>query len=115
MVPIILTLDYDICGNGSGDAMRDIVQSTTRLLDLCDKHNAKPTIMFEVGEYLAFVRYDEQLKADLGYSPQEQMQRQATNAVLPQPCRIQCPRLLPTGRDTKVLPRLGASDRHPRP
>jgi len=82
MVPIILTLDYEICGNGSGDTMRDIVQPTTRLLDLCDKHNAKLTIMFEVGEYLAFAKYDEQLQADLAYSPHEQMRRQATNAVL---------------------------------
>jgi len=82
MIPVVLTLDYEICGNGSGDAMRDIVQPTTRLLDLCDKHNAKLTIMFEVGEYLAFAKYGQQLKADLGYSPQEQMKKQATNAVL---------------------------------
>jgi hypothetical protein len=77
----MLTLDYEICGNGSGDVLRDIIQPTARLLDLCDKHNAHMTVMFEVGEYLAFARYDEQLQADLGYSPHEQMREQAKNVI----------------------------------
>lgn len=82
MIPVILTLDYEICGNGSGDVLLDVIQPTAHLLDICDAHDSKMTIMFEVGEYLAFAKYDEQLQADLGYSPQEHMRRQATDAVL---------------------------------
>jgi len=82
MIPVILTLDYEICGNGSGDVLRDIIQPTAHLLDICDKHDSKMTIMFEVGEYLAFTKYDRQLQRDLGYSPHQQMKRQATEAVL---------------------------------
>jgi len=82
MIPIILTLDYEICGNGSGDVLRDIVQPTARLLDICDKHHAKMTIMFEVGEYLAFEKFDDQLRKDLHYSPYEEMKRQATDVIL---------------------------------
>jgi hypothetical protein len=69
LIHLILSLDYEVFGNGTGDVMRDVVCPTSRLLDTCDRHGAKMTIMFEVGEYWAFERYDEQLQHDLGYSP----------------------------------------------
>ena len=78
---LILSLDYEIFGNGAGDVMRDIIQPTERLLNICDRHGAKMTIMFEVGEYWAFEQYDGQLREDLGYSPCERMKRQAIEAV----------------------------------
>lgn len=81
MIHLILSLDYEIFGNGTGDVMRDIIQPTNRLLNICDKHSAKMTIMFEVGEYWAFEQYDRQLRKDLDYSPCEQMKRQAIDAV----------------------------------
>jgi len=82
MIPVILTLDYEICGNGAGDVRRDIIEPTRRLLDICDKHNAKMTIMFEVAEYLAFAKYDDSLRKDLGHSPCQEMKQQATDAIL---------------------------------
>lgn len=81
MIHLILSLDYEIFGNGSGDVMRDIIQPTNRLLNICDKHRAKMTIMFEVGEYWAFEQYAGQIRKDLGYSPCEQMKRQAIDAI----------------------------------
>jgi hypothetical protein len=81
LLHLILTLDYEIFGNGAGDVMRDVILPTGRLLDLCDRHGAKLTIMFEVGEYWAFERYAEQLRRDLGYSPSEEMRKQAVKAV----------------------------------
>ncbi|MBN2594648.1 MAG: hypothetical protein JXA81_14160 [Sedimentisphaerales bacterium] len=81
MIHLILSLDYEIFGNGAGDVMRDIIQPTSRLLSICDKHRAKMTIMFDVGEYWAFEQYDCQLRQDLGYSPCEQMKRQAIDAI----------------------------------
>lgn len=81
MINLILSLDYELFGNGSGDVRRDMIDSTERLLHICGKYGAKMTIMFEVVEYLAFERYDSQLRNDLGYSPCEQMRNQAIQAV----------------------------------
>jgi hypothetical protein len=78
---VLLSLDYEILGNGGGDVVRDLIQPTGRLLDICDRHRVKMTIMFEVGEYWAFESYDSQLRADLGYSPCEQMKLQAIDAI----------------------------------
>ena len=81
MIHLILSLDYEIFGSGSGDVRRDMIEPTNRLLNICDKHGAKMSIMFEVGEYRAFEQYDSQLRKDLGYSPCEQMKRQAIEAI----------------------------------
>jgi len=81
LLHLILTLDYEIFGNGSGDVMRDVIRPTARLLNICDRYGAKLTILFEVGEYWAFEQYDAQLQQDLGYSPAEAMRMQVTKAV----------------------------------
>lgn len=81
MIQLILSLDYELFGNGAGDVMRDVIHPTDRLLDICDRHGAKLTIMFEVGEYWAFERYDRQLCHERGYSPYEAMKTQAINAI----------------------------------
>lgn len=81
MIHLALSLDYEIFGNGAGDVMRDVVYPTSRLLDICDRHGAKMTIMFEVGEYWAFGRCDEQLQRDLGYSPSGVMKKQIIEAT----------------------------------
>lgn len=81
MIPLILSLDYEVLGNGAGDVRRDVVYPTGRLLDICDRHGAKMTIMFEVGEYWAFERYDARLQRDLGYSPSRAMKEQIVEAM----------------------------------
>lgn len=81
MIHLILSLDYEVFGNGAGDVMRDVVAPTRRLLDICERHGAKMTIMFEVGEYWAFERYDDRLQRELGYSPYRTMKTQMTEAI----------------------------------
>jgi len=81
LIYLVLSLDYEIFGKGAGDVMRDVIEPTNRLLSICDKHGAKMTIMFEVGEYWAFEQYASQLRKNLGYSPYEQMKRQAIDAI----------------------------------
>lgn len=81
LIHLVLSLDYEIFGNGAGDVMRDMIEPTSRLLDTCERHGAKLTIMFEVGEYWAFERYDRQLGHDLGYSPCTVMKTQTTDAI----------------------------------
>lgn len=79
MIKLILSLDYEIFGNGAGDVMRDIIEPTNRLLDICDSHGAKLTIMFEVAEYWSFEQMEDKL--NLGYSPAKAMEMQAQNAI----------------------------------
>jgi hypothetical protein len=81
LIYLVLSLDYEIFGNGAGDVMRDIIQPTSRILGICDRHGVKMTIMFEVGEYWAFEQYDGWLREDLGYSPCEQMRKRAIDAT----------------------------------
>jgi hypothetical protein len=59
--------------------MRDIIEPTNRLLDICDSHGAKLTIMFEAAEYWAFKRMEDKL--NLGYSPAKAMEEQAQDAL----------------------------------
>ena len=81
MIHLILTLDYEIYGSGAGDVIRDIIEPTNRLFDICDKYGAKLTIMFEVAEYWAFKQAEQQGRLNLDYSPAGQMEKQVKEAV----------------------------------
>ena len=48
---ILLTLDYELYGNGSGDVFKHIIEPTERILNICQTFHAKLTIFFEVVEY----------------------------------------------------------------
>lgn len=77
MKKILLTLDYELYGNGSGNVFEDIIQPTDLILAVCNKHNAKITIFFEVAEYWALKKEWEQGNI-MGYSqnPVEAMENQ---------------------------------------
>jgi len=81
MIHLILSLDYEIFGNAAGDVMRDIIEPTNRLLDICDKYGAKMTLMFEVAEYWAFKQAEQDGRLRLDYSPAAEMEKQARDAV----------------------------------
>lgn len=81
MFNLIISLDYEIFGNGAGDVMRDIIEPTNRILDICNRHGAKLTIMFEVAEYWAFKQYDSHLTKKFGYSPSKKMEQQVIKAI----------------------------------
>ncbi len=49
---LVLTLDYELFGNGSGDVFKHLVIPTNNLLKICHIYNIKLTIFFEVIEYL---------------------------------------------------------------
>lgn len=66
---IVLSVDYEIFGNGEGDARQHIVEPTERMARLCEKYGAPLTVFFEVEEYLAFEKYRDALVAKLGYDP----------------------------------------------
>ncbi len=49
---LILTFDYELFGDGLGDIFTHIIEPSKQILQLCDKHNIKTTIFFEVLEYI---------------------------------------------------------------
>lgn len=52
----ILTLDYELYGNGSGDVFRNVVEPTERLLAIARERDVKYTFFFEVVEYWCLKR-----------------------------------------------------------
>lgn len=82
MVHLILSVDYEIFGNGSGDVRCCLINPTDHLLNLCDKYNAKLTLFFEVCEYWAFRQAKAEGKlSHLDYDPAEEMAHQAQEAI----------------------------------
>lgn len=51
MKQILLTLDYELFGNGSGNVFEQMIRPTERILEITRKHAAKITFFFEVVEY----------------------------------------------------------------
>jgi len=64
MIRVILTLDYEIHGNGEGHPLDLMIEPTDRLIRLCDEHGAKLTIMADVAEILKFKEYKEKYGRD---------------------------------------------------
>lgn len=49
---VILSLDYELYGNGSGNVFRHVVEPTSAILDLLDKYGIKLTIFVEIVEFM---------------------------------------------------------------
>lgn len=81
MLHLVLSLDYELFGNGSGDVQSVIVEPTSRILETCDRHGVKISIMFEVAEYLALKGAWEDGLLPGSYSPAREMEEQILDAV----------------------------------
>jgi hypothetical protein len=64
MLNVLLTLDYEIHGNGQGSPRELMVEPTARMLDQFDRHAAKLTVMADIGEILRFRRHAEETGRD---------------------------------------------------
>lgn len=51
MKSLVLTIDYELFGNGSGDVFKNIINPMYELLSIAEKYDIKYTIFFEVVEY----------------------------------------------------------------
>ncbi len=78
---LLLTVDHEIFGNGSGDVRRHIIEPTERMARCCEYFGVPLTVFFEVEEYLAFVREREKMVAAFGYDPAEELRIQAVDLV----------------------------------
>jgi hypothetical protein len=81
LIHLVLSLDYEIFGNGSGDVRRDMIEPTRRLLGLCDRYGTRVSIMLEVGEYWAMREAERAGSLHLDYSPAREIEEQIHNAV----------------------------------
>lgn len=78
---LLLTVDHEVFGNGSGDVRRQIINPTERMTRICEKFGMPLTVFFEVEEYLAFAREREKLIDKLGYDPAAEIRAQALDLV----------------------------------
>lgn len=81
MISVVLTLDYELFGNGLGDVEIDIIAPTDRLINICNKYGAKVTLMFEIGEYWAFKRREKTERLTAKDAPSYLMEYQARRAI----------------------------------
>ncbi len=80
MINIIITVDYEIFGNGRGDVRRHIINPMNNLLNIAKRYSVPLTIMFEVYEYLAYEKFEEEFKKKLRYSPAREIKSQIISA-----------------------------------
>lgn len=78
---VVLTVDYEIFGNGTGDVRKHIVDPTEQMIRSCDRHGAPLTVFFEVEEYLHFVKHRAALTKLLGYDPAALIRHQIASLV----------------------------------
>ena len=80
---LILTLDYELYGDGSGDVFKHMINPTNRILSICDNNNIKTTLFFEVLEYIK-LKKEWDFGNQMGYSenPVRAIEKQLQNAAL---------------------------------
>src|SRR5690554_355033 len=81
---LILTFDYELFGDGLGNVFTHIIAPSNKILQLCDRHNIRTTIFFEVLEYIK-LKEEWEKGNSMGYSEnpvkaiEQQIQQAATD------------------------------------
>jgi len=78
---LILSVDYEIFGNGAGDVRHHMVEPVERMARVCEKHQMPLTVFFEAEEYAAFERHAPQLRQMLSYDPAGLIREQVSALV----------------------------------
>jgi len=78
---LVLSVDYEIFGNGSGDVRRHVTGPSGRMARICEKFGMPLTVFLEVEEYLAFERERENLIKVWGYDPAAEIMAQALDLI----------------------------------
>lgn len=82
MKNILLTLDYELFGDGSGDVFMHIIEPTNAILDVVERYDAKITVFFEVVEYWR-LKKEWESGNHMGYdrNPAEAMEQQVLDMI----------------------------------
>ena len=78
---LVLTLDYEIFGNGTGDVRRRMVDPSERMARICGKFGMPLTVFFEAEEFLAFEEERDELIHAWGYDPAAEIRAQAISLI----------------------------------
>ena len=76
----IITADYEVFGNGSGDVRTCMIEPTNKLLNICDDVGAKVTLFVDVCELWAFQEVEESGRWDFDFSPYKLITEQLLDA-----------------------------------
>ena len=80
---LVLTFDYELFGDGSGDVFDLMIKPTEEILSICDCNNIKTTLFFEVIEYIRLKEeWDKGNKMGYSNSPIDAIEKQVINAAL---------------------------------
>ena len=79
---LILSVDYEIFGNGTGDVRQHVVEPTEAMAAICERHGVPLTVFFEAEEYVAFERAAKELTGDLGYNPAAMIREQIRSLAI---------------------------------
>lgn len=80
-INIILTVDYEIFGNGSGDVKRCLIEPTEKILKIADKYNIPITLMMEICEYWAFKKEEQKGNLHKEYRPATWIKNQIIRCI----------------------------------
>lgn len=80
---LVLTFDYELFGDGSGDVFKQMIEPTNQILEICAEHSIKTTIFFEAIEYLR-LKEEWEFGNKMGYqkNPTEAIENQLKEAAL---------------------------------
>ena len=81
MRKVLITCDYEIFGNGTGDVRQHMIDPTERMARICEKHSVPLTLFVEMEETLAFQRFAPALERSLGYDPYALLRNQVADLV----------------------------------
>ena len=82
MIDIIISVDYEIYGNGKGDVIDHMINPTAEMTKILDVYDVPLTIFLEISELIKFYEYDSALSNDLGYSPFHLIKKQMEKAYI---------------------------------
>lgn len=80
---LVLTFDYELFGDGSGNVFEHMIEPTATILGVCEKYGIKTTIFFEVLEYLK-IKEEWEKGNKMGYkkNPVQAIEEQIQKAAL---------------------------------
>lgn len=74
---LVLTVDHEVFGDGSGDVRRHVCEPAWRMAAACERFGMRLTLFFEVEEYLALLREGEAVRKAWGYHAAAELREQA--------------------------------------
>lgn len=81
VLQMIMLLDYELFGNGVGDVRSTVVESTSRILNVCNRHGAKWTIICVSPKHRKLSQAQNQGVLRMDHDPAKSMDSQVNFAL----------------------------------